>query len=464
MLTTLAQIRHAAAAALATLALFALAADLPAATYAPARDSRWYYEIGGAKAISSAANAQAQSIALSGSLDLSHIYSCGNFDPVGGITNILNNLQGQVMKVYAGMINAMQSAIAALPAYILQRASPGLYDLYQNAILRAEALLSLANKTCEQMEAEIRSGKNPYEHFTQYSKYYDWKFQMGNGGKYSSSTDVNTAKETVENNNGQAGVPWIGGTPAGGLGQKPVLSLTDTVLAGYNIELGRSATDIAGITTSPTATSSGLPKLWKRPADAQEYSRYVVGDVAYSTDKNTARRATPGHGILPLIEKDKEPILKALRDTVGGSQLPNSQKLDEVSAFGIEITREVIDAIRAMPTAQERETAMQKLAEETATARHLERVLMLRRLLRSGQMEPNIYAAEFAHADIEHAITVLNQEIENILFETRIRREMMSQTAGVLLARNRDRIESGDAIAPSTPKDAKDVTGGAAAK
>lgn len=90
---------------------------------APARDSAWYYQIGGAKAVSAAANPGARSLKLGGNLDLSHIYSCGNFDPVTGLTNILGNAKGQVMAAYSGLISAATSAIAALPAFILQRAA-----------------------------------------------------------------------------------------------------------------------------------------------------------------------------------------------------------------------------------------------------------------------------------------------------------------------------------------------------
>ena len=85
------------------------------------------------------------------------------------------------MAAYSGLIGAATSAIAALPAFILQRAAPGLYDLYQNAVIRGEAELEAANASCQQMEAEIRDGKNPYERFINVAKGYDWKIQMGNG-------------------------------------------------------------------------------------------------------------------------------------------------------------------------------------------------------------------------------------------------------------------------------------------
>lgn len=364
------------------------------------------------------------------------------------------------MSIYQGAISAVTSAIASLPAYILQRASPGLYDLYQNAVLRAETVLSLANKSCEEMEAQIRTGQNPYEYFTQFAKFFDWKVQMGNGGLNSSSVDVNQAKQNVESSNGSKGIPWLGGSNAGGLGQKPVLAVADTIKAGYNIELNRSVTDSSSVSASATNASSGLVKVWKSPGEAQDYATFVLGDVAYSASKTTPRTSTPGHGLLPRIEKDKDPILKALRQTVAGSQTPNQAQLDELSAFGIELTREVIESIRSLPTGQERETAVHKIAEEVATARNLERALLLRRLLQTGRMEPNIFAAPVGQ-DIDLALSTVNMAIDNILYETRVRREMLSQTAGVLIHRRQDRNDAGGATQTAPVQDTGEISGGA---
>jgi integrating conjugative element protein (TIGR03755 family) len=424
---------------------------------APARDSSWYYQIGGARAVSAAANPGARSLKLGGNLDLSHIYSCGNFDPITGLTSILGNAQGQVMAAYGGLISTATSAIAALPAYILQRAAPGLYDLYQNAIIRGEAALETANASCEQMESEIRNGQNPYERFIKVAKGLDWKAQMGNGTVGSSSSDVKTAKETVETNNGSNGIPWLGGQYAGGTAQAPVLAITDTVKAGYNIELGRAVDDTGSALAGTGATPLG--KVWKTPQEAQDYALYVLGDVELTTSKDQARTATPGHGILPKIDSDKTPILAALRTIVNGNNAPETGGLEKVSSPGIAMTREVIDAIRTLPTVQEREAAMQKLAEEAATGINLEKALLLRRLLQSGRIEPNIYASGLS-PDIELAVTHITQAIDNVLYETKIRREMFAQTATVLLGSGHGRTDETAATPAASPNDAKRLENG----
>ena len=193
-----------------SLFVFLLLTPVLHATEAPTEDSLWYYEIGGAEPVSPPANAEVVSVTLGGSAQLGLGYSCGKFDPVAAVSNTLNDIRTGADNMMNAMTAAASAAIAALPALILQRANPGFYDLFQNALLKAEETLELATKTCEQMEAEIAAGKNPYADLITLSKGNDWKFQMGVGGN-----DAVTAKEAVESANGDNGVPWMGGQAGG---------------------------------------------------------------------------------------------------------------------------------------------------------------------------------------------------------------------------------------------------------
>lgn len=421
----------------------------------PARDSRWYYEIGGAQAVTAPANANTASTTLQGSLDLSRIYSCGNFNPISGLSNVLNNAQGQVMSAYNGLITAATSALSALPAFIIQRASPGLYDLFQNAVIRGEAVLNTANANCQEFESEIRDGKNPYERFIKIAKGFDWKLQMGNGGIGSAATDVVSAKTNVDASNGGNGIPWLGGVRSGGPAQTPVLAISDTVKAGYNIELNRGVTD----TSAAPANAGALAKVWPTPSDAMAFSQFVIGDVELTTNKDQTRKATPGHGLLPKIETDRTPVLTALQAIVSGSQPANAAELAKVSVPGVDLTREVIDAIRALPTQQERDAAMQKLAGEAATGMNLQKALLLRRLLQSGKKEPNIYASGL-DTDIDAAVAELTQAIDNVLYETRVRREMFSQTAAALLDTGLNRNQLNSTTLPAQSNDNQGIENG----
>src|SRR5690606_13621115 len=151
------------------------------------------------------------------------------------------------------------SAMAALPALILQRSNPGLYDLFQNALLKAEETMQIATKSCEAMEAEIARGKNPYADLITLSKGNDWKVQMGIGGN-----DAVTAKEAVEATNGDNGIPWIGGQ-AGGAGQPELRFTGDVVEAGYNIQLNRPLG-----TSGAAPADTRLAEIWPSPTDARD--------------------------------------------------------------------------------------------------------------------------------------------------------------------------------------------------
>ena len=53
----------------------------------------------------------------------------------------------------------------------------------------------------------------------------------------------------------------------------------------------------------------------------------------------------------------------------------------------------------------------------------------------SGRQVPEVYAAAVAREHIDVSIGELDQEIDNLLFETRVRREIVSDTAAILLRR-----------------------------
>ena len=402
------------------------------AAQAPTEDGLWYYEIGGAEPVSVPANPSVVSVTLGGSAQLGLGYSCGKFDPVAAVTNTLNDIGAGVDNMMNAMTAAATSAIAALPALILQRANPGLYDLFQNALLKAEETMQLATKSCEQMEAEIAQGKNPYADLITLSKGNDWKVQMGVGGN-----DAVTAKTTVESSNGNNGVPWIGGQ-AGGSGQ-PVLEFTgDIVEAGYNINMNRPVTDPSPV---PAASSTRLSEVWPSPADARDWTVEVVGENIVTTCDTCRKDSIPGTGLLPKLYQESAAVTTDIQDLVSGATPLTLTNLDKITAPGVAITRQVIEAIREMP-ASEQSLIMGRLVSEISTARTVEKALFARRLLLSGRQVPEVYATEVAREHADNSIVELDKEIENLLFETRVRKEVVSDTVSTLLERAAARRQS----------------------
>ena len=395
------------------------------AAQAPTEDGLWYYEIGGAEPVSVPANPAVVSTTLGGSAQLGLGYSCGKFDLVAAVTNTLNDIGSGVDNMMNAMTAAATSAIASLPALILQRANPGLYDLFQNALIKAEETMQLATKSCEQMEAEIAQGKNPYADLITLSKGNDWKVQMGIGGN-----DAVTAKDTVESSNGDNGVPWIGGQ-AGGTGQ-PVLEFTgDLVEAGYNINMNRAVTDTSPV---PAASATRLSEIWSSPAEARDWTVDVVGENIVTTCDTCRKDSIPGTGLLPKLYQESATVTTEIQNLVSGATPPTLANLDQITAPGVAITRQVIEAIREMP-ASEQSLIMGRLVSEISTARTVEKALYARRLLLSGRQVPEVYATEVAREHADNSIAELDKEIENLLFETRVRKEVVSDTVATLLER-----------------------------
>jgi len=405
-------------------------------TPTPAEDSLWYYEIGGARAITRPANPRVNTVTVNGSLELGLGYSCGKFDPVLSVSNILNEISRGAENLVNAMVMAARAAIANLPAYILQRANPGLYDLFQNALLKAEETVNLVTKTCEQMEYEMAQGKDPYREWVVLSKGNDWKLVMGTGG------DIVDAKDQVEGNNGKHGIPWLGGR-RGGDNQDPIQVVGDTVKAGYNVTLNRNPN--ADGSPSGDAADTPLAKTWADPEAARAWAVKVLGELRVRTCEDCAPSGIPGAGALPEHDQTRIALEEHLRKLVDGTLPPTLDQLEPVSASGTGITRSVIEALQDLPKVDQA-IFVGKLAGEISQAQLIDKLLLLRRLLLAGRQVPEIAAAQPAQRDIDRKLAELDREIENLVFDTRLRKEVVSDTAAMLLRIYQDRNRESLAI------------------
>jgi hypothetical protein len=131
------------------------------------------------------------------------------------------------------------------------------------------------------------------------------------------------------------------------------------------------------------------------------------------------------------MDQDRRTMADALAKLVTGDTKPSPAELTKVSAPGTQLTREVLDAVRKLPPGDQA-VAVGKLAGEAATAVNVEKALMVRRLLLAGYQEPHVYASP-AGQDIQRLIGVIDREIDQLLYEVRIRKELFAGTAGTLL-------------------------------
>ena len=363
---------------------------------------------------------------IAGSVQLGLGYSCGTFDPVLGVAETLNQVKSGAEDMLRAMTQAATGTIASLPALILQRANPGLYELMQNALVGAKLKVDLATKDCRQMEADIAQGKNPYHELIVLSKGNDWKRQMSIGGN-----NAVHAQQQVEAVNGGNGVPWVLGQAAGGQGQSPLRLTGDIVKAGYNVTLNRH---VGKVDAAPASVGGRLNQIWPTPQSAVAWITKVVGEHEVTTCANCPKIAIPGQGLLPSLASETDDLVEKLDALLASPTPPTRFELLELSGPNIALTREVIEALAELPQG-EQAVVKTRLVNDVAVSRTLEKAFYARRLLMTGGQIPEVLNSSTATDHVNAVVATLDAETERLLFEYRARQEVVSDTVERLMRR-----------------------------
>jgi integrating conjugative element protein (TIGR03755 family) len=424
-----------------------------------------YYKLGGSQAISRAPgnlsiNAK---LGLSGGLKLS--YSCGRF--TGSIAGLKATFQAKLEEYKQVATQALSSAVAALPMYIIARAAPDLYDNLQAIMAEASAELQAAFKTCEEMEREIADGKDPYESYARMARIENWKVETSStnsGGK-----DVYSVKVAMRNQAGTKGVTWAGGERKGGVGQEPIKVVTDVTRAGYLSTIGQAPGPVffrAGPATATAPNWQAIQRHFPTNVEAEQFATDVLGDIEVGTCEAAEgcppKQTKPGLGLLPQIQREATLSKAQLADFVsaGASTTQfNAERLSQASAPGMAITRELIEAIRGMEAA-DAAMVVGRLAQEVAQVRIMDRALILRNIMMTGLQTPEIRGNAAAAADVREKLADLNQYIEDTLFEIRARKEVMTSTAETILSYHRSRQAASASIPMNGVMDRSPLTNG----
>lgn len=412
----------------------------------------WYYEIGGAEPVSPAPNAGVIPITIGGGASLTFGNACGDLDPVLSVSNLLDDVKNGIDQFEDAMVLAATSAISAHPAIIVQRANPGVYDHFQNALLSAQARVDVATRSCEEIVDAASRGQNPFEDWVRVSRSYSWSQEVDEPGN-----DPVTARDAVEAANGDNGVPWLEGD-AGGLGQPPIRVIYDTIRAGYNVTVNRAPTD-----AGPPPASDPTPRvvdLWASPEAAGEWAVEVLGEDVIVTCRGCTPAVTPGHGLPPRYAEEKVALESDLTALVSGTVSPTLENLQAVSAPNVIVSRQLVEAVRNIPDAQERSLVIAKVASDVASARTVERALAIRRLVLTGQGVPEISANGLALENHEAALAEIEREIDNFLYEADVRKKLVSNTAMLVLQREQNRRTRSLQHPNTTARDSQPLLGG----
>ncbi len=414
----------------------------------PHTDGMLYYRIGGGRHITIPPSLTITTINLSASASLGAL-NCGRFDLGASVQASLDNIQNGVDNAMVAIEAAAGAAIANLPGYILQKANPGLYDLFQNALLRAQESFSLATKSCERMQYEISQNINPYDEWITLSRGDSWKRSIGIGEE-----NIHEAEEDAEDGHND-GLTWVGGIARGGRNQAPIRVLSEVASAGLNI-----LSDRAPETGDDLPSGAPLRQHFTGPGAVSEWVWDVLGDLEISVCDGCDKGALPGKGLIPHIESEADAIAGQLSALVTGQNTPNRDNLSDVSAPGIVMTLQVIEAIRNQ-SASERSIIVQKLAQEIAEARIMEEAMVIRRLLLAGKKDGDISAVKMAVEEVDNALVELESEIQNVIFEKRVRGELIANTVIEVLLHDASKRRAALSMPAVLPSDSNKLERGA---
>ncbi|EMX9188842.1 integrating conjugative element protein [Pseudomonas aeruginosa] len=385
------------------------------------------YSIGGGRAVSMGGAGNMQSIGVGVGWNSNLI--CGDMSITTTLQNQLNGITNGFQTIMSNVIQNATSAVASLPALIIQRADPGLYNLLTNGILQARLDFDRSKMTCRAIAnrmADMAGGQAGWDQLAEGMALRDAV----------SSTDAVSAIEQAESNKGNNGVPWVGGGNAGGSGQSSIKVVGDVTRAGYNLLNGRSATDTSSIARSACGNRLTC-QTWSSPGAAAAFANRVLGEREQRTCENcTKTQTTPGVGLTPMIQEEYETKLQALQELVTGARPTTLANLDAAGSSSLPITRGVIKALRDEP---DQDVLGRRLASEAALSSVLEKALLLQRTLLTGKKEPNVAANELAVQAVDQENSALEQEINNLKTELELRRTLAGNSAMAIIQRHSTR-------------------------
>lgn len=385
------------------------------------------YSIGGGRAVSMGGAGNMQSIGVGVGWNSNLI--CGDMSITTTLQNQLNGITNGFQTIMSNVIQNATSAVASLPALIIQRADPGLYNLLTNGILQARLDFDRSKMTCRAIAnrmADMAGGQAGWDQLAEGMALRDAV----------SSTDAVSAIEQSESNKGNNGVPWVGGGNAGGSGQSSIKVVGDVTRAGYNLLNGRSATDTSSIARSACGNRLTC-QTWSSPGAAAAFANRVLGEREQRTCENcTKTQTTPGVGLTPVIQEEYETKLQALQELVTGARPTTLANLDAAGSSSLPITRGVIEALRDEP---DQDVLGRRLASEAALSSVLEKALLLQRTLLTGKKEPNVAANELAVQAVDQENSALEQEINNLKTELELRRTLAGNSAMAIIQRHSTR-------------------------
>jgi integrating conjugative element protein (TIGR03755 family) len=417
----------------------------------PTGSGEWYYVMGGGDPYLGYSQSNRTNIDIGVGARWSLLNAC-QFDPVASIRDTFEDAQNSL---YGLSQQVTSSALLAMKSWGLsqiQQNYPGLYDFMTKGLADAKESFQVAVKNCRDYQRDIEQGDNPIDGWLKVARKSEWASASASG------KNPSTIQDKIDTQAADKGVPWVGGEMRGGVGAPPIDVIGDTVSTGYEHVTGGNS---GGSTSSPSGGSSGgtssgggvnyqprtIGTVFSSAEEAKTWTTAVVGErIVRTCTTCTKVEVRVGQGLRLQHVEEKTIVIENLNKLVYGNNEPTNEELTSLSApgMGLLITTDIIDSLRSEKEI-ERQILLNRLATEIALARLMEKALLSRDLLGAGLQEPNIAANEVARSEVNDAKQRLTDEIDNILFEQQVRKEVFSQTATAIGRRDTLRKTASDA-------------------
>lgn len=399
------------------------------------------YSIGGGSAVTMGSAGNMDSISVGGGWNSNPI--CGNMNLSTTLENQLNGATAGFQNIMTSVISNATGAVASLPALILQRSNPALYNLITNGILQARLDFDRSKNTCRAIAgkmADIAGNQMGWGRLAE---------GQAMNATLETNSDAISAIEQVEKKSGNAGVTWIGGQPAGGVGQQPIRIVSDVTKAGYNLLNKRQPEDNSSISEG-NCNNGLICNVWASPQEAITFANRVLGEQQQQTCDNCSQTVTsPGVGLTPLIQETYDAKLNALQDLLTGSKPLSTQNLQAASSNSLPITRGVISALK---DERDQDVLASRLASEVALSDVLEKALALQRTMTAGSKEPNVASNNLAIQAVNQQSSTLQQEIGNLKMELDLRQQLAQNSPMKIIERSQARAENSRGVIEGDPE------------
>src|SRR5690606_16323946 len=160
------------------------------------------YSIGGGRAVSMSGAANMRSIGVGMGWNSNLV--CGDMSLTTTLQNQLNGVTNGFQNIMSTVIQNATAAVASLPALIIQRADPGLYNLLTNGVLQARLDFDRSKMTCRAIAgrmADMAGGQLGWDQLAE-----GMALKQAVAG-----SDAVSAIDAAESSRGNLGVPWVGG-------------------------------------------------------------------------------------------------------------------------------------------------------------------------------------------------------------------------------------------------------------